>query len=68
MGLYLSAVHQDEMLAWVQHCLPEEACGLLAGECRTVSRVIPIENRSTQLQSFQHGCKSADKSLPGDGK
>jgi proteasome lid subunit RPN8/RPN11 len=43
-GIYLSAWQIEMMLAWVQRWLPEEACGLLAGECRTVRRVIPVEN------------------------
>jgi proteasome lid subunit RPN8/RPN11 len=35
---------RSQMLAWVQACLPEEACGLLGGLADEASLVITIEN------------------------
>ena len=53
------------MRTHVQACLPEEACGLLAGSSGTIRGVLPIKNRAAspvrfqmdaveQLQAFDH--------------
>jgi proteasome lid subunit RPN8/RPN11 len=34
----------QQMVAHVETCLPEEACGLLAGKATNVQAVIPVEN------------------------
>ncbi len=54
-----------QMEAHVQACLPEEACGLLAGSTEVVREVIPIPNQARspfrfrmdpkeQLRAFEH--------------
>ncbi len=41
------------MRSQVQSCLPEEACGLLAGTAGTVHRVIPILNAARSPVRFR---------------
>jgi proteasome lid subunit RPN8/RPN11 len=63
--LQLSHGQFAEMQAHVQGCLPEEACGLLAGLDGVVREVIPVQNQARspfrfqmdpheQLRAFQH--------------
>ncbi len=44
----MEAVLLERMKAHVQACLPQEACGLLAGTSNVVREVVPVTN---QLQS-----------------
>ncbi len=44
MSLTLTSAQWQALLAHVQEALPNEACGLLAGEDRVVRRIYPIEN------------------------
>jgi len=41
------------MLHHVQECLPEEACGLLAGREGRVSQVMPVENSAHSAIRFR---------------
>lgn len=43
-GLTVPANLWQEMVRHVEACMPEEACGFLAGSRGLVSRVIPVEN------------------------
>ena len=42
--LMLSLEHRQQMLLHVHSCLPEEACGLIAGKQNRAALIIPIEN------------------------
>lgn len=43
-ALTLKLDHWDRMLEHVRACLPEEACGLLAGDGERVYKVFPVRN------------------------
>ena len=43
-GLVLPQVLYDQMLAHVQACLPEEACGILGGRRETAILALAVEN------------------------
>jgi proteasome lid subunit RPN8/RPN11 len=42
--LVLLKTQAEEMLEYVKRCLPEEACGLIAGREGKASRVLPVTN------------------------
>ena len=52
-SLRLTRSQWEEMQAYVQRCLPEEACGLLAGSHETVVEVIPIQNTAHSPSRFR---------------
>jgi proteasome lid subunit RPN8/RPN11 len=51
--LELTASQLQRMQSHVQSCLPQEACGLLAGKAGTVHQVIPVTNEAGSAFSFR---------------
>lgn len=51
--LILSVEYWQEMLLHVQMCLPEEACGLLAGTGSRVEKVYPVTNEYHSKDRFR---------------
>jgi proteasome lid subunit RPN8/RPN11 len=43
--LILTVAQLDQMIAHLTGCLPEEACGLIAGTGERAQRVLPVENQ-----------------------
>jgi proteasome lid subunit RPN8/RPN11 len=51
--LMLARDHWDMMLEHVRACLPEEACGLLAGDDERVHEVLPVRNSAQSPVRFR---------------
>jgi [CysO sulfur-carrier protein]-S-L-cysteine hydrolase len=51
--LELTTSHLEAMQSHVEACLPEEACGLLAGRDWVVEEVIPVENAARSTVRFR---------------
>jgi proteasome lid subunit RPN8/RPN11 len=51
--LQLSQVHLEGMRAHIESCLPNEACGLLAGTGHTVQWALPVANRDQSPSRFR---------------
>ena len=45
--------HLDQMRAHIESCLPNEACGLLAGAGHTVKMVLPVANQEQSPTRFR---------------
>lgn len=52
-ALHLRAEHWQQIAGHLSACLPEEACGLIAGSGDTTDLVIPVENRLHSAARFQ---------------
>ena len=42
--MWIASALREQMLAWVQACLPDEACGLVGGLAGEAHMVLEIEN------------------------
>jgi proteasome lid subunit RPN8/RPN11 len=51
--LELRQAHLEEMRAHIESCLPNEACGLLAGAGHTVKMVLPVANQEQSPTRFR---------------
>jgi proteasome lid subunit RPN8/RPN11 len=61
--LILPAARRQEMLAHVQRCLPEEACGLLGGRDGRCQVVLPVTNRLHSPVRYQMDPKEQVQAL-----
>lgn len=50
--LYFRKIHWQEMLDHVERCVPQEACGLLAGKHSHVGAVLPVLNQAQSPVRF----------------
>jgi proteasome lid subunit RPN8/RPN11 len=51
--LILTAPQLHEIILHIESCLPEEACGLIAGTGERAQRVLPVENQLHSPARFQ---------------